>query len=87
MWSLVLDTAMQCKGVKLPALLTEGNEEEALERMNLLATMDDALYRLYQRYLEQRLGPDWKLWKQEITDWAGAQALSDQYEPEEDVTD
>src|SRR5262249_37326891 len=47
------------KRVKLPELLSEGDEERADERMTLLAQLDAALKSAFAHFLELRAKPAW----------------------------
>ena len=59
-WSLTLDAAtLRATGVKLPTLLSEGEEEHFYERMRLLEQMHDLVRALYARFLGVRLAPTW----------------------------
>jgi hypothetical protein len=59
-WVAVLDAAtLQLSGVKLPALLSEGEEEHFHERMRLLEQLHDLIQGLYRHFLSVRLRPDW----------------------------
>lgn len=73
MWSLSLDCDLQVRGVALPALLTEGPEEETIERASLLATMDSVLKRCYERYLDARLRDHWPDTIKAMQGWASVQ--------------
>ena len=72
MWTLTLDTSLQVRGVKLPALLMEELEEETLERAALLAKMDEILKRAYERYIAERLSDDWASILAAMGAWARA---------------
>ena len=48
------------KRVKLPALLTEEDDDRADERLALLRELDDALQHAYARFVELRCKPTWK---------------------------
>lgn len=59
-WSLTLDAAtLRATGVKLPVLLSEGEEEHFYERMRLLEQLHDLVRALYARFLAVRLSPAW----------------------------
>jgi hypothetical protein len=70
LWTLTLDTALQTRGVKLPALLTETPEEETIERAALLRQMDGVIKMAYERYLNDRRS-DWKPLLDAMVRWAG----------------
>jgi hypothetical protein len=60
-WVLALDaTTLGCSGVKLPALLTEGEEEHFFERMRLLEQMHDLIGAIYAQFLGIRLSAEWE---------------------------
>lgn len=60
-WVFTLDVAtLGITGVKLPALLSEGEEEHFYERMRLFEQMHDLVQALYARFLEARLSPAWE---------------------------
>jgi hypothetical protein len=59
-WVFTLDAAtLGLSGVKLPALLSEGEEEHFHERMRLFEQMHDLVRALYARFLAVRLSPAW----------------------------
>jgi hypothetical protein len=59
-WVFTLDaTTLGVTGVKLPALLSEGEEETFHERMRLFEQMHDLVQALYGRFLAVRLSPVW----------------------------
>jgi len=59
-WIATLDAAsFALSGVKLPALLSEGEEEHFHERMRLLEQLHDLVQGLYRRFLSVRLSPQW----------------------------
>jgi hypothetical protein len=59
-WVFTLDAAtLDLSGVKLPALLSEGEEEHFYERMRLFEQMHDLVRALYSRFLSVRLSPAW----------------------------
>ena len=56
-----LDAAsLALSGVKLPALLSEGEEEHFHERMRLLEQLHDLVQGLYRHFLSVRLAPRWQ---------------------------
>jgi hypothetical protein len=59
-WLALLDGAsLGLSGVKLPALLSEGEEEHFHERMRLLEQLHDLVQDLYRHFLSVRLSPRW----------------------------
>lgn len=59
-WICALDAStFALSGVKLPALLSEGEEEHFHERMRLFEQLHDLLQRLYRHFLGVRLSPAW----------------------------
>jgi len=59
-WIATLDAAsFALSGVKLPALLSEGEEEHFHERMRLLEQLHDLVQGLYRHFLSVRLSPQW----------------------------
>lgn len=59
-WVATLDAAsFVLSGVKLPALLSEGEEEHFHERMRLLEQLHDLVQGLYRSFLGVRLSPQW----------------------------
>lgn len=72
-WSGMLSSDLQWRGVSLPAILSEGVEEETLERIDLLATLDGILKSTYERYLDVRGDEDrWIAVQASIQNWARA---------------
>jgi hypothetical protein len=60
-WIATLDAAsFALSGVKLPALLSEGEEEHFHERMRLLEQLHDLIAGLYRHFLSVRLAPEWQ---------------------------
>jgi hypothetical protein len=60
-WIATLDAAsFALSGVKLPALLSEGEEEHFHERMRLLEQLHDLVQGLYRHFLSVRLSPQWQ---------------------------
>jgi hypothetical protein len=60
-WVATLDAAtFVLSGVKLPALLSEGEEEHFHERMRLLEQLHDLVQGLYRYFLGVRLSPQWE---------------------------
>ena len=60
-WIATLDAAsFALSGVKLPALLSEGEEEHFHERMRLLEQLHDLVQGLYRHFLSVRLTPEWQ---------------------------
>jgi hypothetical protein len=60
-WIATLDAAsLALSGVKLPALLSEGEEEHFHERMRLLEQLHDLIQGLYRHFLSVRLAPEWQ---------------------------
>lgn len=60
-WVATLDAAsFTLSGVKLPALLSQGEEEHFHERMRLLEQLHDLVQGLYRHFLRVRLSPDWE---------------------------
>lgn len=60
-WVFTLDaTTLGVSSVKLPALLSEGEEEHFYERMRLFEQMNDLVRALYARFLTVRLSPAWE---------------------------
>jgi recombination associated protein RdgC len=60
-WALTLDTAtLGLSSVKLPALLSQGEEEYFFERMRLFEQLHDLLQSLYGHFLLVRLSPVWE---------------------------
>jgi hypothetical protein len=61
-WVATLDAAsFVLSGVKLPALLSEGEEEHFHERMRLLEQLHDLVQGLYRHFLTVRLSPQWEV--------------------------
>lgn len=68
-------------GVKLPALLTEADDERFLERMSLLEELTDFLDGLYAKFIHTRLSDSWQeevvpaqsLWVKGSMDWTAEQ--------------
>ena len=59
-WIATLDAAsFALSGVKLPALLSEGEEEHFHERMRLLEQLHDLVQGLFRFFLSVRLSPQW----------------------------
>jgi hypothetical protein len=60
-WVALLDAAsLGLSGVKLPVLLSEGEEEHFHERMRLLEQLHDLVQGLYRHFLSVRLAPRWQ---------------------------
>jgi hypothetical protein len=60
-WVATLDTAsLGLSGVKLPALLSQGEEEHFFERMRLFEQLHDLVQSLYGHFLGVRLSPVWQ---------------------------
>jgi hypothetical protein len=60
-WLAVLDAAsLGLSGVKLPTLLSEGEEEHFHERMRLLEQLHDLVQGLYRHFLGVRLSAHWQ---------------------------
>ena len=60
-WIATLDAAsFALSGVKLPVLLSEGEEEHFHERMRLLEQLHDLVQGLYRHFLSVRLSPQWQ---------------------------
>lgn len=60
-WIATLDAAsFVLSGVKLPALLSEGEEEHFHERMRFLEQLHDLVQGLYRHFLRVRLSPQWE---------------------------
>jgi hypothetical protein len=60
-WVALLDAAsLGLSGVKLPALLSEGEEEHFHERMRFLEQLHDLVQGLYRHFLSVRLSPRWQ---------------------------
>jgi hypothetical protein len=57
-FALVADT-LDLKGVKLPALLTEEEDDRFLERMSLLEELDTMVKTAFTEFLRDRLRPAW----------------------------
>jgi hypothetical protein len=57
--TLVADT-LDWKGVKLPALLTEEDDEKLLERMTLLEELDAMVQTAFADFLKTRVRPAWR---------------------------
>jgi len=59
-WVCTLDAStLGLSSVKLPALLSEGEEEHFHERMRLFEQLNDLVRALYARFLAARLSPAW----------------------------
>lgn len=50
---------MATAGVKIPALLTEEDDEKFFERMHLVEKLEALLGSLYEEFLRIRLSPEW----------------------------
>ena len=60
-WLATLDAAsLALSGVKLPELLSEGEEEHFHERMRLLEQLHDLIQGLYRHFLQVRLSAAWQ---------------------------
>jgi hypothetical protein len=60
-WVATLDAAsFALSGVKLPVLLSEGEEEHFHERMRFLEQLHDLVQGLYRHFLRVRLSPEWE---------------------------
>jgi hypothetical protein len=60
-WVTTLDAAtLGLTGVKLPAVSSEGAEEQFLERMRLLEQLNDLVQGLYKHFLGVRLSSSWQ---------------------------
>ncbi|MEY2934054.1 MAG: hypothetical protein RL033_4803 [Pseudomonadota bacterium] len=60
-WIATIDAAsFVLSGVKLPALLSEGEEEHFHERMRFLEQLHDLVQGLYRNFLRVRLSPQWE---------------------------
>jgi len=60
-WVAMIDAAsLGLSGVKLPVLLSEGEEEHFHERMRLLEQLHDLVQGLYRHFLGVRLAPRWQ---------------------------
>jgi hypothetical protein len=60
-WIATLDaSSFVLSGVKLPALLSEGEEEHFHERMRFLEQLHDLVQGLYRHFLRVRLSPQWE---------------------------
>lgn len=59
-WVLTIDAwTLALTGIKLPALLSEGEEEHFHERMRLFEQVHDLVQALYGHFLGVRLSPAW----------------------------
>ena len=59
-WVATLDAAsFVLSGVKLPALLSEGEEEHFHERMRFLEQLHDLVQGMYRQFLAVRLSSQW----------------------------
>ncbi len=60
-WVLTIDAwTLALTGIKLPALLSEGEEEHFHERMRLFEQVHDLVQALYGHFLGVRLSPAWE---------------------------
>jgi len=60
-WVAMLDAAsFALSSVKLPALLSEGEEEHFHERLRFLEQLHDLVQGLYRQFLRVRLSPEWE---------------------------
>ncbi len=60
-WLATLDAAsFALSSVKLPALLSEGEEEHFHERLRFFEQLHDLVQGLYRHFLRVRLSPEWK---------------------------
>jgi hypothetical protein len=60
-WVATLDAAtFALSGVKLPTLLSQGEEEHFHERMRFLEQLHDLVQGLYRKFLGVRLSPQWE---------------------------
>lgn len=57
-FTLLADT-LDLRGVKLPALLTDEEDDRFLERISLLEELDDKIRSVYNEFLGERLRPAW----------------------------
>lgn len=60
-WVLTIDAStLALTGIKLPSLLSEGEEEHFHERMRLFEQVHDLVQALYGHFLGVRLSPAWE---------------------------
>ena len=58
-FTLIAET-LDLRGVKLPALLTEEDDDKFLERISLLEAVDDMVRTAFTAFMRERLRPAWK---------------------------
>jgi len=58
-FTLVAET-LDLRGVKLPALLTEEDDDKFLERISLIEELDDMVRAAFSSFMKERLRPAWK---------------------------
>jgi hypothetical protein len=58
-FTLIAET-LDLRGVKLPALLTEEDDDKFLERISLIEELDDMVRAAFATFMKERLRPAWK---------------------------
>lgn len=77
-WSFYVDAlTLSTAAVRIPALLTDGDDEQFLERMYLIEELDIVLRDLYRQFLLERLNARWEDRLAQIRAWI-AQPTSDE---------
>jgi len=72
-WAFLFDaTTFHTSGVKLPAVLSEHDDDRFFERMYLIEELDGAIHTLYRQFLELRLGDRWDTEHAAIKHWIAA---------------
>jgi hypothetical protein len=64
-WTCALTDALDLRSVKLPALLTEEEDDRFMERMTLLEELQRMVQAMYQAFLAERLAPK-KQWQKVV---------------------
>lgn len=60
---------LQMRGLKIPDILSESDEERFYERMSLCEEIEDLLDGLFEVFLRRRLSEEWKNVQSEIEGW------------------
>ena len=58
-FTLIAET-LDLRGAKLPALLTEEDDDKFLERISLIEELDDMVRTAFATFMKERLRPAWK---------------------------
>ena len=69
-WIFTIDAdSFLMTGIKIPAVLSEAEDDKFYERMYLIEELDQVWFGLYRQFLELRLGDDWSAEREKIKGW------------------